>query len=533
MRKRVCIAVFFSAVFALPLWGVTILVPGDYPTIQEGLNAAQTGDTVLVAPGTYVENIVWPSLDGIVLISEEGADTTIIDGNGSGRVITFPNFAFTQTTTIFGFTIQNGKLGTNVYGAGLYINGSPYIFENIIQRNIASDTSSTSRIYGGGIYCNGAGTPLILANVIRGNVVQSSIRNYGGGIYVDDDNSAVIIGNTIESDSAIGGYYNYGAGIYCAIGSSPDIRHNIIKDNVAYQGDRGHGVGIYVADDSYPYILSNLIYNNTAQSGLWNYGAGMLLNSGATVFNNTIAENKCTGGNWRYGGGIFLYDSTQTIGNNIVVNNTAGSGGGIYASTNGHATLLNNDVWNNTGGNYSGIAPGANDISLDPLFVTGPLGNFYLSQIAAGQGQDSPCVDYGFASAESLELNTYTTRTDTIPDSGMVDLGYHYPTSYYVTVEEQKAVTPTSLFQVFPSLSSSSYRVQLMLDSNKYVSVHIFDEAGRLQRILFNGKLAPGKHYWTWNSLDKNGNRLPSGTYFFIVRVGDYKTFSKKVILLM
>ncbi len=528
MRKRVCIVVFFSAVFALPLWGVTIHVPGDYPTIQQGLNAAQSDDTVLVAPGTFVENIVWPSRDDIILISEEGADTTIIDGNGAGRVINFPNLDFSNGTEITGFTIQNGNY---VQGAGIYIyRGSPYIHENIIQRNIAQGTSTW--VYGGGIFCDGAGTPLIEGNTIRGNAAKGEYWNYGAGIYIDSPNSAVILGNVIESDSAIGGSWNYGAGIYCDGGSSPEIKHNIIMYNIATQGSRGHGAGIYVAMNCNAYILSNLIYNNTAQSGSWNYGGGILINSGAEVINNTIVGNSCSGGSWNYGGGIRIYDSTNTIANNIIVNNSASSGGGIYAGTGDHATLLNNDVWNNTGGNYSGIAPGANDISSDPLFVTGPLGNFYLSQIAAGQGQDSPCVDYGFASAESLELNTYTTRTDTVPDSGMVDLGYHYPTEYYVSVEEEKTVAPTSLLQVFPSLSTSSYRVQLMLNANKYVSVHIFDEAGRLQQILFNGKLAPGKHYWTWGSLDRNGNKVPSGAYFFIVRVGDYKTFSKKVILL-
>jgi hypothetical protein len=35
----------------------TIHVPADQPTIQKAINVAANGDTVLVAPGTYVENI--------------------------------------------------------------------------------------------------------------------------------------------------------------------------------------------------------------------------------------------------------------------------------------------------------------------------------------------------------------------------------------------------------------------------------------------------------------------------------------------
>jgi hypothetical protein len=43
----------------IPLWGTIIYVPSQYPTIQQGLNAAQYGDTVLVAAETYLENITW------------------------------------------------------------------------------------------------------------------------------------------------------------------------------------------------------------------------------------------------------------------------------------------------------------------------------------------------------------------------------------------------------------------------------------------------------------------------------------------
>jgi hypothetical protein len=63
----------------------------------------------------------------------------------------------------------------------------------------------------------------------------------------------------------------------------------------------------------------------------------------------------------------------------------------------------------------------------NPLFVTGQLGDYYLSQTAAGQGTDSPCVDAGSDTAANLGMDIFTTRTDLAVDTRTVDMGYHYP----------------------------------------------------------------------------------------------------------
>jgi hypothetical protein len=519
----VCVATFCS-----PLHATVILVPSQYPTIQQGLNAAGTGDTVFVAPGTYPENISWPNVDGILLTSEFGTDSTTIDGGVAGRVIDFPNMAFSNATEITGFTIQNGYA---VQGGGIYIyQGSPYIHGNVIRWNIAEGTSTW--VYGGGIFCNGVGRPQIEYNLFQGNAAKGQYWNYGGAIYIDNSNSALILGNTIEYDSTVGGSWNYGAGIYCRGGASPDIMHNVIRENICTQGSRGHGAGIYVGTDCTAYILSNLIYNNRTQSGSWNYGGGLLINSGAHVINNTIVGNSCIGGSWRYGGGINVYDSTNTIENNIIANNSAGNGGGIYVGSGDHATLLYNDVWNNSGGNYSGISPGPNDISVDPLFVTGPLGDYYLSQIAAGQGQDSPCLDYGSCTAQSLGLDIYTTRTDTVPDSAIVDLGFHYPTGYPAAVEESKQVPAKVSISTSPSPVHTSCRIELCLKHSEHIALYIYDGSGRLQMQIFEGYLKAGIHSWNWTGNSKCGSELPSGSYFLILRINGREPRTSKITLM-
>jgi hypothetical protein len=84
-----------------------IHVPGDVATIGSALFFASPYDTVLVAPGTYYVNLVWPPTPGIKLRSELGALSTILDGRDDVQVIGVYTGVDT-TTVIRGFTIQNG-----------------------------------------------------------------------------------------------------------------------------------------------------------------------------------------------------------------------------------------------------------------------------------------------------------------------------------------------------------------------------------------------------------------------------------------
>ena len=76
--------------------------------------------------------------------------------------------------------------------------------------------------------------------------------------------------------------------------------------------------------------------------------------------------------------------------------------------------------------NSSTLTWDSNSFNLNPSFVSGPKGDYYLSQTAAGQGADSPCVNAGSDTAANLGMDIYTTRTDQEADTGTVDMGYHY-----------------------------------------------------------------------------------------------------------
>ena len=107
MKKGVIPLLLFSFLFA-----ATINVPADSSTIQAGINGASNGDTVLVAAGTYVENINYSGKNIVVgslfLTTQDTSyiSTTFIDGANSGSIVVFENFE-DSTAVLNGFTFQN------------------------------------------------------------------------------------------------------------------------------------------------------------------------------------------------------------------------------------------------------------------------------------------------------------------------------------------------------------------------------------------------------------------------------------------
>ena len=228
--------------------GDILLVPSEYATIQDAINASENRDTVLVAPGTYVENINYSGKNivvgsyflmyGLTYFIEQ----TIIDGNQNGSVVTIDN-GVDSTAVLSGFTITGG----NSYdGGGVYCSSSsPIIANNIIIGNV-------SETYGGGISCNYS------AAIIIDNLIRLNSSSYGGGISFDRYTSSVITGNNITNNNA-----EEGGGIGCFVFSSPSITNNTISENSADT----KGGGIYCYYNSSATITNTIIWDNTASLG--------------------------------------------------------------------------------------------------------------------------------------------------------------------------------------------------------------------------------------------------------------------------
>lgn len=272
-------------------------------------------------------------------------------------------------------------------------------------------------------------------------------------------------------------------GIRCNFGNLA-IRHCMIEANGSRDG--GTGISCYTDDT---FTMSHCIITNNAGrhvgGGIYFSGGS---NGKFSIHNCLIAGNRIYGSG--SGGGVYCKKAVKPVMTHCTITgNWAKSvGGGIYCENEASPTVVNSIVWGNTAPlgtqialatysdpyagiyspssiqvNYSTVEGGSagvhvdpgsqlnwgvGNISLDPLFVqSGYWGNvndlnvpvepnhwsavwvdgdYHLSQRAAGQATDSPCVDAGSDTAVNLGMNHLTTRTDKVGDESIVDIGYHY-----------------------------------------------------------------------------------------------------------
>jgi len=270
----------------------TIYVPADYLKIQDAIDAVGPSDTVVVSPGIYSENIIFPD-KYIDIRSVGGPEVTTIDGGGSGSVISINN---SQPHYIEGFTITNGY---SPMGAGIHLSNSasPYIGNCIVTNNISTAA-------GAGIFVDNA-TPMIENCAVTNN--WSDID--GGGIY------------------------------YASAGYKGDIHGSTISGNTASNGSGG---GIAYVEHSYSSLYKCIISDNTAG----NFGGGIANNGGEGGYlYNCIINGNIAGSS---GGGISSSGvSSFSLYNCTISGNTAGiSGGGIASTTiDSYFLVINSILW--------------------------------------------------------------------------------------------------------------------------------------------------------------------------------------------
>jgi hypothetical protein len=215
----------------------------------------------------------------------------------------------------------------------------------------------------------------------------------------------------------------WGAGIFCYV-SSPTIKNCILTANQCVGTDDGSGAGIACYSYASPVISNCLIFGN---SGVWGGAIYCNFSSAPTISNCTVTGNSARGG----GGGIYTANgSWPLIVDSIFWDNQGTQGNEMEIVQNSDLTIRYSDVKGGAAAAYTGAGSilhwETGNINSTPLFAAGPQGAYYLSQTAAGQISNSPCVNAGSKTAGDAGLSSYATRTDHVNDSGTVDMGYHY-----------------------------------------------------------------------------------------------------------
>ena len=408
------LAIFFIS----PIVFADILtVPGQYATIQSAINAAaNAGDTVLVADGTYSgsgNKDLDPLGKRVAIMSASGPESCIIDCENSGRGF-YIHSSETNNTLIQGFSIINGYVEGK--GGAIYTYASPRISNCIIRNNIATeygggilfegppdiqmtpileDSSvhdNYSAISGGGLSCLSSSespTGMALARssrlageaggsrasgpsvLVSGSKIYGNKAGNGAGIYCNSSNLN-ITRCTITANDGTGA----GGGVASVNGSSLSVEQSYLVGN---QSD--DGAAVYIDDGSDSSFYNSLIAGNIAEFSTGGISASY---SPLVVVNCTLADN--SGG---YESGSISHQSTSTL----TLFNNIFSGNHDYAimiyDWDGDFSWQDNLYWNNSVGDVriryeetftgpyeidSNLAFSQGSFSGDPLYVHGTSG---------------------------------------------------------------------------------------------------------------------------------------------------------------
>jgi hypothetical protein len=381
----------------------TLTVPGQFPTIQAAINAAVSGNTVLVAPGSYAGAIDFLG-KGILVQSSGGAGLTSITGTSAARVVRFAT-SEGPAATLDGFTIAGGA------GGILCQNASPTIRDCIVTGNVASADE------GGGLRIRAVGSavcsPTITSCVFHDNFTFYS----GGGAFIATTTSSSIASPSFtdcafESNVALSNVLTAvagGGGGVAVHGNTPapgTLTPSFLRCRFQDNACTGNGAGLQVAFSTGASFTSCELTDNVNSSS---NGGGIAVETATAAFKGCVIARNVGGG---LGSGVIGVGSGGALTFRHCTIAANAGWGGVYLSTivpGPSASFANCILWGNAGidvlvtgftpsitycdvGGGSG-ATGVGNLSGDPLFLD-PSYDFHLAP-------NSPCRDAGDAAAGS------------------------------------------------------------------------------------------------------------------------------------
>ena len=497
MKKSVIL--FLGLFLSAGLRAQIIHVPTDYPTIQQAIDSASNGDTVLVAPGTYFEVLIIHgknvSLASHYIITQDTAyiSKTIIEAQCGGSVISFDSVD--QTAMLCGFTIQGG-------GGSLLGNESGIIC-----------TSSSPKLLNLSVSKNqGTGVRCISSNPILRHVTIT--RNHGW-------------------DGFPMGYGNEGGGLHCS-NSNPILEDVIISNNSAIS--TGGGIALC---NSNPILTNVLIKGNSTlgmeiTGGTNAFGGGLYCYSSNPIMINVIISNNSTS-NGGMGAGIFCENSSPYLTNLTITDNT-GSSGSVYCFRNSNPEFINSILWNKTlkeifcdpmykgnsititnsdirGGKDSIIINTQDtitwldgNINADPLFTSSNVNPYALLT-------GSPCIDAGTPDTTGLHLPLVDLTGNPRIWNERIDMGAYEWNN--LGSEELRIANKKLRITNWPNPVANSTSFHYELKEPGQVVLVVYNSLGQLISEPFHGYQLQGKQEIQWNAA-----YLSSGIYFYRLKAG-------------
>lgn len=402
-------------------------------------NAITIDDSIICecgASGVDVQDTTMTLTDAVVCsngddgLRQKGGSIDIDGGTFSDNAGRGVSVADAEHVTARDIAVaRNRNNGFQVVSGGSVSLRNGEVFDNLGD-GVTVLNSAVREVIDSRVYRNGSTGILILENAtglsalqVIGNSVygngQEGFRLTGGGAHFEDgsfeDNASdgvSLAGAEQVTARDIVVARNRGNGFEVVGAGSVSIVNGVLAENA--------GDGLTILDSPSSEVSNGLIYRNGSTGILISGSAASPPAArvvGSTVYGNT---NR---GLFVSADGTVPPSTEVVVMRNIFRNN---GNAGIQVSI---APLVQySGDYNLSTDPYGALTPvGSHDILLDPALVDPGAGNFRLSQPAAGQSASSPAVDAGGMSAAAAGMSTMTTRTDSVPDAGVVDIGYHYP----------------------------------------------------------------------------------------------------------
>ena len=321
-----------------------IYVPDNYLKIQDAINNAVAGDTIIVRAGTYTENV---DVNKAINLIGEGRDLVTVTAKDTSdhvfdvtaRYVNITGFRVVGATgdkagiylnRLDHSNIYTNDVSNNNYGIFLYHSDNNILSDNFISGNsfsgihlYSSDSNSIINNAASDNFCN-----IFIQSSKNNNITDNTASDGDYGIYMSFSANNKLTGNTANSNA------RYGIDL---VGSSVN---NTITDNNVSDGEHG-GIAIGYSSN-YNTITHNIVNSNRGYCGILLYDSSNY----NTITNNIVNSNDGYGG-------IFLWSSSNNnfIGNTMSLNN--GSYGGIFLYSNSdNNVLMENNISNNTNGIY-------------------------------------------------------------------------------------------------------------------------------------------------------------------------------------